>query len=121
MYGREKMDHKFCWNCYNFEDRRDIEGVVRCDKGHTPGTTCKDFVAREDKFIEISYNSCWNCCNFEDRRDIEGVVVCYKRHRPKTNCDDYRLNGKMYLYCFKWKNLLARVPMEKRGEIRLRL
>jgi len=68
MHGREKMNHRFCWNCYNFEDRRDIDGVVLCAKGHTPGTTCEEFAEREDKLIEIRLNGhfCWNCCNFED-------------------------------------------------------
>ena len=85
------LDHRFCWNCYNFEDRRDIDGVVLCAKGHTPGTTCKDFVEREERLMEIRLNGrfCWNCCNFEDRREIDGALLCAKGHYPEGNCEDF--------------------------------
>lgn len=92
------MNHRFCWNCYNFEDRRDIDGVVLCAKGHTPGTTCDDFVQGEDRSTEIRLNGhfCWNCCNFEDRREIDGVILCAKGQHPEGNCDEFLdRNGKL--------------------------
>jgi hypothetical protein len=87
----KKMDHRFCWNCYNFEDRRDIDGVVLCTKGHTPGTTCEDFVEREEELTEIRLNGrfCWTCCNFEDRRETDGALLCVKGHHPEGNCEDF--------------------------------
>jgi hypothetical protein len=92
------MDHRFCWNCYNFEDRRDIDEVVLCMKGHTPGTTCEDFVEREEKLMEIRLNGnfCWDCCNFEDRREIDRALLCARGHRPEGNCDEFvNRNGKL--------------------------
>lgn len=85
------MNRRFCWTCYNFEERRDIDGVALCTKGHTPGTNCEDFIEREERLIEIRLNGrfCWNCRNFEDRRDIDGVLLCAKGHRPEGNCDDF--------------------------------
>jgi len=92
------LNHRFCWNCYNFEDRRDIDGVVLCAKGHTPGTTCEDFVEREERLMEIRLNGrfCWNCCSFEDRRKIDGALLCTRGHRPEGNCDEFvDRNGKL--------------------------
>jgi len=92
------MNHRFCWNCYNFEDRRDIDGVVLCAKGHTPGTTCEDFVEREDEMTKNRLNGhfCWNCCSFEDRRGLDGVILCAKGHHPEGNCDEFvDRNGKL--------------------------
>jgi len=90
------LDGGFCWNCYNFEDRRDIDGTVLCAKGHVPETTCEDFMARNKKsrqvnVMEIELNGwfCWNCNNFEDRRDIDGALLCTKGHRPEGGCEDF--------------------------------
>ena len=90
------MNERFCANCYNFEDRRDIDGVVLCAKGYNPETCCKDFVDREKKLrgakvMENRLNGrfCWNCDNFEDRRHIDGALLCAKGHHPKGNCEDF--------------------------------
>ncbi|MGQ9459879.1 MAG: hypothetical protein ACUVRA_01420 [Candidatus Bathyarchaeaceae archaeon] len=93
---KEKMNHRFCWNCYNFEDRRDIDGVVLCTKGHTPGTTCEDFAEREEVMgLRLNGHFCWSCCNFEDRRNVDGVILCARGHHPEGNCDEFvDKNGK---------------------------
>lgn len=86
--GEDKLNERFCWNCYNFEDRRDIDGVVLCVKGHTPRTCCEDF---DEVNTERRLNGrfCWNCVNFEDRRDIDGAILCAKGHYPGGNCDEF--------------------------------
>lgn len=85
------MNQRFCWNCYNFEDRRGIDGAALCAKGHVPGTICEDFVEREEGLMEIRLNGhfCCNCRNFEDRREIDGVLLCAKGHYPEGNCEDF--------------------------------
>jgi hypothetical protein len=91
-----KLGGRFCWNCYNFEDRRDIDGVVLCAGGHTPGICCEDFIARDENLrevdtMEIKLNGwfCWNCGNFEDRRGIDGVLLCARDHSPEGGCEDF--------------------------------
>jgi len=85
------MDHRFCWECYNFEDRGNIEGTVLCAKGHRPGISCDDFVPKYENLPEIMLLTrfCSECQNFEDRRHIDGTVLCAKNHRPGSNCDDF--------------------------------
>lgn len=85
------MNHRFCWNCYNFEDRRDIDGVVLCTKGHSPGTICEEFVERDDCSMGIRLNGhfCWNCSSFEDRKGIDGAILCARGHYPEGNCDEF--------------------------------
>jgi len=91
-----KLDGRLCWNCYNFEDRRDIDGTVLCAKGHAPGSTCEDFMARNKKLrqvsaMEVELNEwfCWNCDNLEDRGDIDRDLLCTKGHRPEGGCEDF--------------------------------
>lgn len=47
------MRTRFCLECKNFDDRKEIEGVVVCAKGHRPGTSCPDF---EDRVTDIFYS-----------------------------------------------------------------
>lgn len=89
------MRHSFCWNCYNFEDRRDIDGVVLCAKGHAPRTPCEDFVEREEP-VKIGSNSrlCLNCRNFEDRRETDEALLCARGHCPEGSCEDFINKGR---------------------------
>lgn len=96
LLGLLKLSGRLCWNCYNFEDRRDIDGAVLCARGHAPGTYCEDFIARDENprganVIEIKLNGrfCWNCHNFEDRRGIDGVLLCANGHCPEGGCEDF--------------------------------
>jgi len=86
------MDGKLvCWNCYNFEDRRDLDGTVLCARNHVPGICCEEFKVRDEGLNRdrLNVRFCLECCNFEDRRGIDGTVVCAKNHRPGVNCEDF--------------------------------
>lgn len=52
-----KLNGRFCWNCNNFEDRREIDGVLLCAKGHCPEGRCEDFIDRDKKLREITNNN----------------------------------------------------------------
>ena len=47
------MRTRFCLECENFDDLKEIEGVVVCDKGHRAGTSCPDF---KDRVTDIFYS-----------------------------------------------------------------
>lgn len=91
MEEEKRLKGRMCWTCYNFEDRRDIDGKALCAKGHTPGLRCEDYIARDRRLGEIKLKErfCWSCSNFEDRRCIEGALLCGRGHFPKDGCDDF--------------------------------
>lgn len=82
---------RFCWECYNFEDRVNIDESTLCTKGHRPGISCNDFVSKYEDAPEVTLHTrfCSECQNFEDRRHIDGTVLCAKNHRPGSNCEDF--------------------------------
>ena len=47
------MRTRFCLECENFDDRKEIERIVVCDKGHKSGTSCPDF---KDRVTDIFYS-----------------------------------------------------------------
>lgn len=100
------MRTRFCLECVNFEDRREIEGVAVCAKGHRPGISCQDFMDKSGKNTASKTRFCFECENFEDRREIEGVVVCARGHTPGTSCPDFRdrVTDIFYSYIY-WASL----------------
>jgi len=82
---------RFCKECYNFEDRRDIDGTVLCAKNHVPGVCCEDFIVRDERLKETRLNIrfCSECANFEDRGNIDGTVICARNHIPGISCEDF--------------------------------
>lgn len=82
---------KFCRECYNFEDRRDIDGTVACAKNHSPGVCCEDFMAKDENLREtrLSARFCSECVHFEDRASVDGTVLCARRHSPGVSCEDF--------------------------------
>jgi len=50
------MRTRFCLECENFDDRKEIERVVVCAKGHKSGTSCPDF---KDRVTDIFYSIYW--------------------------------------------------------------
>ncbi len=82
---------RFCRDCYNFEDRRDIDGTVVCAKNHSPGVCCEDFVVRDEGLRETRLNVrfCSECIHFEDREDIDGNALCARNHNPGVGCEDF--------------------------------
>lgn len=81
----------FCKECYNFEDRRDIDGTVLCAKNHVPGVCCEDFIIKDENLKDPRLNTrfCSECAHFEDRGDIDGTVLCAKNHIPGISCEDF--------------------------------
>jgi len=101
---------RFCLECKNFEDRKEIDGVILCARGHRPGVSCPDF---QDKFEGLKGTAsetrfCLECKNFEDRKEIDGTVVCAKGHRPGVTCAEFqdRLVDSFYSYIY-WANLYS--------------
>jgi len=82
---------RFCKECYNFEDRRDIDGTVLCAKNHVPGVCCEDFIVKDESLKETRLNTrfCSECAHFEDRGDIDGTVICARNHSPGISCEDF--------------------------------
>ncbi len=86
-----KQVTRFCKDCYNFEDRRDIDGTVICAKNHVPGVCCEDFIVKDESLKETRLNTrfCSECANFEDRWTIDGTVICARNHSPGISCEDF--------------------------------
>ena len=98
------IETRFCLECKNFEDRKEIDEVVVCARGHRPGVNCLDF---QDKFEGVRGTAsktrfCLECKNFEDRKEIDGTVVCARGHRPGVNCLDFqdRIVDSFYSYIY---------------------
>lgn len=49
--GKKEIEsiERFCWNCQNFEDRRDLDGSLVCAKGHSIEGNCDDFIDKNQK------------------------------------------------------------------------
>jgi len=80
---------RFCRDCANFEDRRDVDGIVLCAKNLEPCACCEEFEPR-DKRINANrlYNRfCFECANFED---VNGIPLCAKNHTPGGACDGFK-------------------------------
>jgi len=104
------LETRFCLDCKNFEDRKEIEGVVICAKGHSPGVNCPEFQDRFEGLRRTASKTrfCLECINFEDRMEIDGTVLCAKGHRPGVNCPEFqdRLVDSFYSYIY-WASLYS--------------
>ena len=85
------VNERLCWNCYNLEDRRDIDGNLLCAKGHAPRKKCEDHLIKgtDLREVKMSREFCWSCQNFENRKDVEGVILCARGHIQKEGCEDF--------------------------------
>ena len=81
------MGIRFCKDCANFEERRDIDGVTMCKKNHGPYVCCEDFAFTAENKNEnrLNYRFCSECLNFEE---IDGLPMCAK-HTPGVACEDF--------------------------------
>jgi len=80
---------RFCRDCANFEDRRDIDGVALCKMNIGPYVCCEEFEPGHE-IINANglYNRfCVECANFED---VNGTPLCAKNHTPKIACDAFQ-------------------------------
>ncbi|MEM2961183.1 MAG: hypothetical protein QXU67_06220 [Candidatus Bathyarchaeia archaeon] len=82
------LNISFCRNCTNFEERRDIDGVVLCMKNHNPKVCCENFEPRESEVNNrrLYLISCPECVNYED---IDGNPICAKGHKRGVACEDF--------------------------------
>jgi hypothetical protein len=82
------MDVRFCRNCANFEDRRDIDRVALCALHHGPSVCCQEFTPRDENVSsnQLYDRFCLNCANFEE---IDGIPVCARHHRPGIACGGF--------------------------------
>ena len=85
LKGEKEMTLASCRDCENFEDRRDIDGVVLCAKDIGPYVCCDEFEPKDEDLRENKlYNRfCLECANYED---VEGTPICAKNHRPGIAC-----------------------------------
>jgi hypothetical protein len=79
---------RFCRDCANFEERRDIDGTILCMKNHTPQVCCEDFKPRNGVLNKrrLYLMSCPECVHFED---IDGNPMCARGHRPGVACEEF--------------------------------
>jgi len=82
------MTARFCRDCSNFEDRRDIDSIAVCAKNSGPYISCEEFEPRNHITTENSlrYRFCSECTNFED---VNGTSVCAKNHTPGVACESF--------------------------------
>ncbi|MCS7120766.1 MAG: hypothetical protein RMJ07_05830 [Nitrososphaerota archaeon] len=82
------MNIRFCRDCTNFEERRDIDGTTLCMKNHEPKVLCEDFAPRDCGVNKrrLYLMSCPECVNFEA---INGYPLCAKGHKPGDACEDF--------------------------------
>lgn len=86
--GEKSMEIRFCRDCANFEERRDIDGVALCAENIGPYICCEDFEKRDESINENRFYNrfCVECVNFED---VNGIAVCAKNHTPGIACQAF--------------------------------
>jgi len=79
---------RFCRDCANFEDRRDIDGIALCAKNIGPYLCCEEFESRDVSINEnrLYYRFCSECTHFQD---INGALLCAKNHSLEVACEEF--------------------------------
>lgn len=79
---------RFCRDCANFEDRRDIDDIALCKRNQGPNACCEEFEPRDEGVNKDRlYNKfCSECANFQE---IDGTPICAKNHTPGVACEEY--------------------------------
>ncbi len=82
------MTLRFCRDCTNFEDRRDIDSIALCARNAGPYVCCEEFEPRDEYVNEHRLYSrfCSECANFED---VDGTAVCGRNHTPGVACEEF--------------------------------
>ncbi len=83
------MVTRFCRDCANFEERRDVDDTVLCRKNAGPYMCCENFEPK-DKNINtrrLYHKSCAECINFEE---INGLPICAKSRGPGVACQGFK-------------------------------
>lgn len=82
------MEIRFCKDCANFEDRRDMDGAALCKKNQGPYVCCEEFEPKDLSINEdrLYYRFCSECTNLED---VKGTAVCAKSHTTGVACEEF--------------------------------
>jgi len=83
------MTIRFCRDCANFEERRDIDDVALCSRKIGPYVCCDEFEPRDENLNanNLYYRFCAECANFED---ANGIPLCSKSHNPGVACEEFK-------------------------------
>jgi len=83
------MGIRFCRDCANFEERRDIDGAVLCKRNIGPYICCEDFEPVDESINSdrLFHRFCVECANFED---VNEIPVCAKNHVPGVACEEFK-------------------------------
>ena len=83
------MVMRFCRDCANFEDRRDIDDAALCAKNMGPYVCCEDFEPNHESVNtdRLYIRFCVECSNFED---VNGIPLCNENHIPSVACDEFK-------------------------------
>ena len=77
---------RFCRDCANYEERRDIDGTALCKK-QEPSICRDEFSGKEIVHGERYYNrACPECKHFEVIKD---TPLCTKNHEPGVACGEF--------------------------------
>jgi len=79
---------RFCRDCANFEERRDIDGTILCMKNHTPKVFARTLSLRDGVLNKrrLYLMSCPECVHFED---TDGNPMYARGHRPGVACEEF--------------------------------
>jgi len=82
------MEIRSCRDCSNFEERRDIDNAVLCQKNRRPYVCCEDFKPRDESITEnrLYQRFCLDCANFED---VNQTPLCAKNRIPGVACEEF--------------------------------
>ena len=79
---------KFCRDCANFEERRDLDGTALCKKKIGPYICCEDFEIRDLVLNSdrLYHRFCVECLNFQE---INETPTCGRGHVPGIACQEF--------------------------------
>jgi len=77
---------RYCRDCANFEDRRDIDGVVLCKRNHAAQVCCEEFTNYSLNKDRLYNMFCTECENFQE---INGTPICANNNIAGVACEDF--------------------------------
>lgn len=82
------MGMRFCRDCVNFEDRRDIDSIALCGLNAGPYVCCEEFLPKNPSMNEskLYRRFCSECANFEE---VDRTSVCARNHTPGVACGQF--------------------------------
>ncbi len=83
--SEKTMSTRFCRDCANYEERRDIDGVPLCSENIGPYVSCDEFEPHSEALNSSKlYNKfCIECASFDE---VAGVPLCSRNRSPGVAC-----------------------------------